>query len=1448
MPPEPDVDPGVLPLGGPGNDAYAYCHNRSVNYGNYNDFYDQDHYNWCVVPGSAFDAILFGAVGVLLACIVPKKYYAILVLVAGGFFQFLNLEVNLGHFGNGIDLWLGMQPAEIFFYVFLPPLLLDSAVRIEYFVFKKVMVQVLVFAFLVVLCNTALLGVFMLYGLDLRHSGWQWSHAFLFATMVASTDAVAVTAVLKQGGGPESLSVLIEGESLFNDATSIVLFEFFLEKVKHLHKEGVHEPDAGVGEILQNMVFGIAVLAIGGAGIGLLFGVATQLAFKLLHYQRGKNSHIEVALTVGAAYMCFYIANETLKVSGVIAVVVYGLYGSATLNWYMSSKARESGVFQTFWDVIGLVINGMVFFFSGASAYNFFQRSMVDIYQDKTFSSAFVTTFMWVPVIYVAIFAFRFALITLFSPLLRLFRAPISFKAIIFVSFAGLRGSLSLIMAQTVVTLPHPPKDDPNLRKVRAQIALWTSGFVLLTLLVNAPMIPVLLRWTGLNRVTLIKLHMVERAKEALTDYTDKVISLLQSNKGGMLRGVDWAAVSKAVALDGAPEVKTKKEGNVKRVMSKHTDLSRTSWPLLKMMGGSEDAEAGLTDEDRLTLLNEELMYTSMSDEDVLLSVGFSDKKDSALFADMNDVKPVQPLPGKAPAPLNIDAGSACPHWLHLGYGSVVIVSGIDETYRAPSVDSEFSPIPERPEAPTPDSGPSIRPSRSTSLPANAFSTARDSMGSSGRDSLDKKVAAGSSDRSRIAGVMNWTRIRSAKLESVDERGNVEQSLLGPQELVHTSSGGPNHRTLDYDHVQKIWEGRGMTRHPSLRTYNRELMVEARVRLAAGMKHFFFEKRKVGLLSSQGLRVLNWVCDIAIDEASTSLSIFESIQKDLLGSVLLKFCSRISYTLRAWMVKLRRAHKIVQVLVLPIVKFISHFLTLYLSSRMLLALEVCIEYWLALGTFRSQAPWLVHADLVTLFTEEIKTEAKKVWRFIIDREIEAPERFQAIQTYRATMSALLQQLQYVEQLSSCGLLEESEHEMMHDLIEEKVRKLERQGVQWRQPIASDVLKTVPFMSNASSEVFLSMLSEAKLHMYSEGELVDGQNGMVEQGSVHVVVSGLLKSYFTDSRGRQHEFFLGKGGVLGLLPALVGQSHAGMGPAYAELNSLGRGPVILTLPASLLHKIRHSAAGGDPEYQQLELDMFRLAAVYFVEGMQHEIVETATSFFMKRGMGPVLQRRTSDRRSHDGMNDFINLMASHVRQTVADEHLEGEHPELISRGPGVIGAIDPMEGEAPSGTLLRECQVLATEMYDEIIDSLNESDLLLLPPDHVIEQASGLVLLHGSLKTTPPQQPASLSPFSENEPQTDFSEVLAPAILPYFVEDIGVNIEARRFWSGSSGAVILSCPVNIHTQVPRNTSLEEAGVIIRRDTNPDRHFKRISSTNSAYAYNEVMMSTLGTSLE
>lgn len=57
---------------------------------------------------------------------------------AGGILQAIAMPVNTGPLGNAITLWLGIEPADLFLYVFLPPMLVDSAVRIDYFIFRKV--------------------------------------------------------------------------------------------------------------------------------------------------------------------------------------------------------------------------------------------------------------------------------------------------------------------------------------------------------------------------------------------------------------------------------------------------------------------------------------------------------------------------------------------------------------------------------------------------------------------------------------------------------------------------------------------------------------------------------------------------------------------------------------------------------------------------------------------------------------------------------------------------------------------------------------------------------------------------------------------------------------------------------------------------------------------------------------------------------------------------------------------------------------------------------------------------------------------------------------------------------------------------------------------------------------------------------------------------------------
>lgn len=100
--------------------------------------YDSQHHNFCTVEEKGFDAVLFVAIGVTFTCLFPRKHYAICMLLLGAALQSLNLFVNTRELSNALSLWIGITPAKTFFYIFLPPLLLDSAVRIDFFVFRKV--------------------------------------------------------------------------------------------------------------------------------------------------------------------------------------------------------------------------------------------------------------------------------------------------------------------------------------------------------------------------------------------------------------------------------------------------------------------------------------------------------------------------------------------------------------------------------------------------------------------------------------------------------------------------------------------------------------------------------------------------------------------------------------------------------------------------------------------------------------------------------------------------------------------------------------------------------------------------------------------------------------------------------------------------------------------------------------------------------------------------------------------------------------------------------------------------------------------------------------------------------------------------------------------------------------------------------------------------------------
>lgn len=127
-------------------------------------------------------------------------------------------------------------PPEIILYVFLPVLLFESAFSMKAHIFVRSSLQILTVALPGMVITTFLTAVgcqqFM------TQYGWTFSQAALFGAIVSATDPVAVVAILRESGTSESLSVMIEGESLLNDGVAILMYDIFKEIVEHPDKGG----------------------------------------------------------------------------------------------------------------------------------------------------------------------------------------------------------------------------------------------------------------------------------------------------------------------------------------------------------------------------------------------------------------------------------------------------------------------------------------------------------------------------------------------------------------------------------------------------------------------------------------------------------------------------------------------------------------------------------------------------------------------------------------------------------------------------------------------------------------------------------------------------------------------------------------------------------------------------------------------------------------------------------------------------------------------------------------------------------------------------------------------------------------------------------------------------------------------------------------------------------
>ena len=265
---------------------------------------------------------------------VPVPYTLALVVVG--------LVISPMHFLPPIHI-----SPDLILLIFLPALLFEAAWNLKLDRLKANLVPILSLAVVGVIFSVGMIGLILHFG-----SGLSWSAALLFGSVISATDPVSVLALFKKLGAPTRLTVILEGESLFNDGTAVVVFRIILGVV--IGVTGLDSP----GSIIANSLMQFAIVIIGGVVLGGLIGFA---ASKLTSYF---DDHLlEIMLTTIAAYGSFILA-ERVHVSPVIAVLLTGMIiGNYGRRQGMSANTEVA--VDSFWEYAAFVVNSLVFLLIG---------------------------------------------------------------------------------------------------------------------------------------------------------------------------------------------------------------------------------------------------------------------------------------------------------------------------------------------------------------------------------------------------------------------------------------------------------------------------------------------------------------------------------------------------------------------------------------------------------------------------------------------------------------------------------------------------------------------------------------------------------------------------------------------------------------------------------------------------------------------------------------------------------------------------------------------------------------------------------------------------------------------------------------------------------------------------------------------------------------------------
>ena len=392
---------------------------------------------------------------------------------------------------------------------------------------------------------------------------WSFWICWLIGIILSATDPVAVVALLKELGASKALGTLIEGESLLNDGSAVVLFSWVRNAIgyssatlppywmlsggyggAHLRYEGNVGIDLAV-TISQMLLFG--------AAFGYLFGLAT-VEFCKFNYNA---LYIEGPMVLAMSYLCFWLGELVCGTSAVIAVVVMGL----VVNTHKSDIS--SSVFEFlhhFYGMAAHILNTVIFAIAGAKLGELLvDGNLLELWQDYPWQ---------IPIIYpIILFARGFAIV-LFYPALKRLGTGCTWQEAVVMWWGGLRGSIGLALA---LIIKHTQYDEAmwghgchavehgsgrstislDCRDQPAAVVAMTIIVVACTVIINAVTMAPLMKLLRMTELSEARKLMVMGSYTKLHGRTAKKLGELKA-ESSFFTGVDWANVQ---SLDLATDV-----------------------------------------------------------------------------------------------------------------------------------------------------------------------------------------------------------------------------------------------------------------------------------------------------------------------------------------------------------------------------------------------------------------------------------------------------------------------------------------------------------------------------------------------------------------------------------------------------------------------------------------------------------------------------------------------------------------------------------------------------------------------------------------------------------------------------------------------------------------------------------------------------------------------------